>query len=69
MRFIDTLNGIRENVVLLMIGDFPVFIDPDDNITIKGTVCIGTEGLLELQTRKNVNSELVGKQDLKTKKY
>jgi len=49
-----------------MIGDSPVFIDPDDNITIKGRVFRGTEGLWELLTRKNVNTQLVGKEGLKT---
>jgi len=51
-----------------MIGDSPAFIDPDDNITIKGTVFRGTEGLWELLTRKNVNMQLTGKEDLKTYK-
>jgi len=49
-----------------MIGNSPVFIDPDDNITIKGTVFRGTEGLCELLTRKNVNTQLIGEEDLKT---
>jgi len=49
-----------------MIGDSPVFIDTDDNITIKGTVFRGTEGLGELLTRKNVNTQLIGKENLKT---
>jgi len=45
-----------------------VFIDPDDNITIKGPVFRGTEGPWELLTRKNLNTQLVGKEDLKTNK-
>jgi len=40
-----------------MICDSPVFLDPDDNITIKGTVFRGTERLWELLTRKNVNTQ------------
>jgi len=53
-----------------MIGDSPVFIDPNDNITIKGTVFRGTEELWEPLTRKNVNTQLIGKEDLETfKKY
>jgi len=53
-----------------MIGDSPVFMDPDDNITFKGTVFRGTEWLWELLTRMNVNTQLIGKEDLKTyKKY
>ena len=51
-----------------MIGDSPVFIDPDANLTIKGTVLRGTESLWDLVTRKNVNTQLIGKQKLKTHK-
>ena len=49
-----------------MIGDSPVFIDPDANLTIKGTVFRGTEELGELLTHKNGNTQLIGKEDLKT---
>jgi len=49
-----------------MIGDSQVFIDTDDNFTIKWTMFRGTEGLWELLTRKNVNTQLIGKEDLKT---
>jgi len=49
-----------------MIGDSPVFIVPDANLIIKGTAFKGTERLWELLTRKNVNTQLVGKEDLKT---
>ena len=48
-----------------MIGDSPVIVDPDGNITIKRTVFRGTEGLWELLTRKNVNTEVIKKNDLK----
>ena len=51
-----------------MIGDPPVDIDTDGNITIKGSVFRGTEGLLELLTRKNVNTECINKDNLKTYK-
>jgi len=51
-----------------MKGDSPVFIDADDNFTIKGTAFSGTEGLWELVTRKNVNTEVINKNDLKTLK-
>jgi len=43
-----------------MIGDSPVFIDPDTNLTIKGTAFRGTEGLWELLTRKNLYTQLIG---------
>ena len=49
-----------------MIGDSPVVIDTDDNITFKGRVFRGTLGLWELLRRKNVNAQLIGKDDLKT---
>jgi len=52
-----------------MIGDSPVFIDHDDNITIKGTMFRGMKGLWELLTRKTVNMQLIGKEDLKKKIY
>jgi len=50
----------------LIIADSTVCLDPDDKITIKGNVFRGTERLWELLTRKNVNTQLVGKEDLKT---
>ena len=68
--YIDTKNGIRTDGELFMIGDSPLFIDSDGNITIKGTMFSGTEGLFEILTRKNVNMEFVNKDDLKMyKKY
>jgi len=61
---------MRKDAEQLMIGDCPVFIDTDDNFTIKGTVFRVKEGLWELLTRKNVNTEVNNKSDLKTnKKY
>ena len=50
--------GIHKDGEQLMIGDSPVYIDFDDNVTIKGTVFRGTEGLWEIQTLKNVNRYL-----------
>jgi len=32
--FLDTQYGIRKGGEQLMIGDSPVFIDPDDNVTV-----------------------------------
>jgi len=51
-----------------MICNSPVFIDPDYNITIKGTAFSGADGLWEQLTRKNVNTEVVNNADLKTYK-
>jgi len=65
-RFLDTQYGIRKDGELFMIGDSPVVIDTDDNITFKGRVFRGTLGLWELLRRKNVNAQLIGKDDLKT---
>jgi hypothetical protein len=66
MRFLDTQYGIREDGEQLMIGDSRVFIYPDANLIINGTALRGKEGLWELLTRKNVNTQRVGKADLKT---
>ena len=63
--FLDTQYGIRKDGEQLMIGVSPVFTDPDDNITTKGIAVRGTERLLELVTRKNVNTQLIGKEDPK----
>ena len=66
--FLETQCGIREDGEQFIIGNSPVFIDPDDKITIKGTIFRGTERLWDLLTRKNVNTQIVGKEDLKTYK-
>jgi len=47
-RFLDTQYGIRKDGEQLMIGDYPGFIDTDDNFTIKGTAFRGTEGLWDV---------------------
>ena len=65
-RFLDTQYGNRRDGEQLMIVHSPVFIDTDDNVTIKWTAFRGTEGLWELLTRNNVNTQLIGKGDLKT---
>jgi len=67
-RFLDTQYGICRDGKQLMTGDYPVFIDPDANLTIKGTAFRSTVGLWELLTRKNMNTQLIGKEDLKTYK-
>jgi len=51
-----------------MIGDSPMFIDRDDIFTNKFTAFRGTEGLWDLLTRKNVNTEVINKADFKTYK-
>jgi hypothetical protein len=47
-----------------MIGDSPMYVDTEVNITIKGTQFKGTEGVWALLTRKKVNMEHVSKTDL-----
>ena len=51
-----------------MIGNSPVFIDTDGNFTIKGTAYKWSEGLWDLLTRKNVNTQAINKKELKTYK-
>jgi len=65
-RFLDIQYSIRRDGERLMIGDSPVSIDTDANLKIKGTVFRGTDDLWELLTRKNVNMQLVGKEELKS---
>jgi len=65
-RFLDTQYGNRNDGGQLMIGDSPRLIDTDYNFTINGTVCRGTEGLWEIVPLKNVNTQLIGMEDLKT---
>jgi len=59
--FLDTQYGIRRDGEHLMIVDSPVSIDPGAYLTMKGPVFRGTEGLCVLLTRKNVNTQLIGK--------
>jgi len=59
---------MRRDGEQLIIRDSPVFIGHDANLNINGTAFRGTEGLWELLTHNNVNTQLVGKEDLKTYK-
>jgi len=67
-RFPDSQNAISRDGEQLKIGDFTLFVDTDDNFTIRGTAFRGTEGLWELLKRKNVNMAIVNKANLKTYK-
>jgi len=51
-----------------MIGDSPVLVDTSGDITIKDPVFKGSKGLWKLLTRKNVNTEVITKDDLKSYK-
>jgi len=67
-RLLDTQYGICKDGEQLIIGDSRLFIDTDYNFTFKGTVFRGPggRGLWELLTRKNVNTVVINKTDLKT---
>jgi len=51
-----------------MIDDSPIVVDTSCDITIKDRVFKGSKGLWELLTRKNVNTEVITKDDLKSYK-
>jgi hypothetical protein len=63
--FLDTQYGIRKDGNTFKIGDSPVLVDQDDDITIKKNEFRGSEGLWKLLTRKNVNKENVTSDDLR----
>ena len=67
-RFLDTQYGVRKEGDTFMIGDSQVLVDTSGDITIKDRLFRGTQGLWELLTRKNVNTEAVTKDDLKSYK-
>jgi len=67
-RFLDTQYGVRKEGDIFMIGDSQVLVDTSGDITIKGRLFRGTQGLWELLTSKNVNTEAVTKDDLKSYK-
>ena len=69
-RFFDTQYGVRKDGDMFMIGDSPIVVDTDGDITINERVFKGLKGLWELLTRKKVNTEFNTKENLKTyKKY
>jgi len=53
---------------MFMIGDSPVLVDTTGDITIKDRVFKGSNGLWVLLTRKNVSTEVITKDDLKSYK-
>jgi len=63
-RFLDMNYGVRKEGNVFMIGDSPVLVDTIGDITIKDRVFKGSKGLWELLTRKNMNTEVVTKDDL-----
>jgi len=67
-RFLDTQYGVRKEGNTFMIGYSPVLVDTSGDITIKDRLFRGTKGLCDLLKRKNLNSEAVTKDDLKSYK-
>ena len=65
-RFLYTHYGVRKDGDMYMIGDSPIAVDTDGDITIKERVFKGSKGLWELLTLKKVNMEFITKDDLKT---
>jgi hypothetical protein len=64
-QLLDTQYGIPKDGVIFKIGDSPVLVDQDGDITYKENEFVGTEGLRELLKRKTVNKEHVTTDDLR----
>ena len=69
MLFLDEQYGIRRDGNNLMIGNSDVIADEKGDITIAEKRFRGTKGLWELLTRKNVNSDVITKRNLKAYKH
>jgi len=67
-RFSDTQYGVRKDDNMFMISDSKVLVDTSGDITIKDRVFKGSKGLWELLSRKNVNTEIITKDDKKSYK-
>ena len=63
-RFLVTQYCIFNDII--MVGDSPIMVDTEGDITIKERVFKGSKGLWELLTRKKVNTEFTTKDVLKT---
>lgn len=63
--YLDTVYGIRKDGDAFMIGDSPVHVDEEGDVTVRGKEFKGTTGLWELLTRKRVNREKITTDDLK----
>jgi len=62
-QFLVTQYGMRKDGDTFMIGDSPVLVDQDGDITIKDNEFRVSERLRELLTRKYVNKEHVASED------
>jgi len=65
-RFLDIQYRTHTDGEQLLTCNFPVFINRDDNITIKGAAFNCTDELWELLTPTDVNTLVVNKADLET---
>ena len=63
--FLDTQYGISKDSGTFMIGNSPLTVDDDSDITIKGKHFRGTQGLWELLTRRMVQWDIITTDDLK----
>jgi hypothetical protein len=68
-RSIDTVYGIRrETNGTFMIGDSPLKVDENGDVSVLGVTYEGTEGLWELLTETNVNQSLFTPYDMRSYK-
>jgi hypothetical protein len=69
-RSIDRVCGIRrETNGNFVIGDSPLSVDENGDVTVLGVTYDGTEGLWELLTRVNVDRSLVTPHDMRSYKH
>jgi hypothetical protein len=66
--FLDTQYGIKKDGKTFIIGDSPLTVDSDSDVTIKGKHFSGTQGLWELLTRRKVQWDIITTDDLKAYK-
>lgn len=68
-RSIDTVYGIRrESDGTFMIGDSPLSVDENGDVTVRGETYEGTEGLWELLTKTKVNRSLFTPHEMRSYK-
>ena len=69
MRFLDEQYGIRRDGNKFMIANSDVIATEKGDITIRGKRFMGSKGLWELLTRKNLNRDVITNSDLKRYKH
>jgi hypothetical protein len=64
-RSIDTVYGIkREASGIFMLGDLPLSVDENGDVTVLGVMYKGTEGLWERLTKTNIDRSFVTPEDM-----